>query len=111
VESPPAQDSKPAVPEVVLPNEPKPETARQHPGGSKKSHANPMTVIANLPKRKHPAPAHEEKESSGATTTQVANQLPEKSQGEAAKDQLMKALYIASTLINEAKDGAIGGKD
>ena len=34
-----------------------------------------------------------------------------RSQGEMARDQLMKALSIASTLISEARDGAIGGKD
>lgn len=55
------------------------------------------------------------KEATGVVTTTVAaatspNPAP-KSEGEIAKEQLMKALYIASAVINEAKDVAIGGRD
>ena len=69
-----------------------------------------MTVIGKLPKRKRTLPVERAHEATQIATT-FENPRGEKPQGEIAKEQLMRALAITSTLISEAKDAAINGKE
>jgi hypothetical protein len=86
----------------------KPEPKRAG-GDNHKSDIQPVGQQKSNP-RLHPKLKYV-KHSSVKPEEAVAKDARRKSEGEIAKEQLMRALFIASATVNEAKKLAIGGTD
>ena len=109
--APPVQKQEPVVATPAAP------TVAQD-GKQKVAHEGLKQEAAKPQPRRHQSVRHQvaARHKQMGTTNQNTNHgtlvaAAAKSPGEIAKEQLMKALAITSTLINEAKDVAIGGKE